>query len=60
MVKDVKSDATIGLGQSASFRFKGTPGNASVGPTNFVLNGVALSGIETSARTMISQVEPSA
>jgi alpha-L-arabinofuranosidase len=57
VVKNANVDATIAAGRSVSFRFKGKPGNASVGPTGFVLNGVALGGDETSARIKVAQVE---
>jgi alpha-L-arabinofuranosidase len=57
VVKNARSDATIAPGQSVSFRFTGKPGNASVGPSGFVLNGVALGGDETSARIKVAQVE---
>ena len=53
----VKSDATIASGQSVRFRFKGTPGHAFMGPTNIVLNGLPLGGIEASGRTLIVRVE---
>jgi hypothetical protein len=56
VIRNAKSDATIAPGQSVSFYFKGSPGDAFVGPTDFVLNGVPLGGSEISARTKIPQV----
>ena len=56
MIRNVKSDGTIAPGQSVTFGFKGSPGDASAGPTNFVLNGVSLGGDGTFAVTTIAQV----
>jgi aryl-phospho-beta-D-glucosidase BglC (GH1 family) len=43
-VRDAGYDATIAPGQSVSFGFVGGPGGLTGGPTNYVLNGVPLSG----------------
>jgi Cellulose binding domain len=56
VIRSVKSDATIAPGRSVSFYFKGSPGDAFMGPTDFVLNGVPLGSTEISARTKIPQV----
>lgn len=41
---DVGYNATIQPGGSISFGFNGSPGSVSAGPTNWTLNGVAISG----------------
>ncbi len=51
MIRNAKSNAMIAPGQSVSFCFKGSPGDAFVGPTDFVLNGVPLGGPEISPMT---------
>lgn len=44
VIKDAGYNATIGAGQTTTFGFNGAPGNVTAGPTNYVLNGVALGG----------------
>src|SRR5262249_55748889 len=44
VIKDAGYNATIGAGQTTTFGFNGAPGHVTSGPTNYVLNGVALSG----------------
>jgi aryl-phospho-beta-D-glucosidase BglC (GH1 family) len=43
-IGNLSYNGTIGAGQSVSFGFNGAPGNVTVGPANFILNGVPLSG----------------
>jgi len=42
VIEDAGYNGMIAPGQSASFGFNGSPGDVTAGPTNYVLNGVAL------------------
>ncbi len=44
VIKDAGYNAAIAPGATVSFGFNGSPGNVKAGPTNWTLNGVAITG----------------
>jgi aryl-phospho-beta-D-glucosidase BglC (GH1 family) len=56
VIGNASYNATIAAGQSVSFGFNASPGNVTVGPANYVLNGVPIGGTQTQPTISIGNV----